>query len=214
LHIFVEGAPQVSGFSADLIYDSGGGEGNLLSDNYLVEGEAAQAQGVTMWWIVRPLDRGLRVAGYVKGGRPIHTDGGGEIALLRLRRRRGDALPSLQNTWVADDRGEMLPAVADAKDAPPQQPALFQNVPNPFNPATTISYDVPDSKSDIRVTLRVYNLTGQVVRTLVDAPHAPGRYRAVWDSRDYLGRPVASGVYFYQLDVGAFRDVKRMLLLR
>ena len=214
-HIIVGGVPQVSGFSADFMYGPEGGAADRdasLSDALLVEGEAARAQGVRMWWIVRPLGRGLRIAGYVKGN-PIQAEGAAEVALLRVGRRRG--LPAVQNVWVADGGGEALPALAEAVDAPPRRPALFQNVPNPFNPATEIAYDVPEVEgSEGRVTLRIYNLTGQVVRRLVDAPHAPGRYRVTWDGRDDLGHPVASGVYFYQMEVGVFRDVKRMLLLR
>ncbi|MBI2950898.1 VCBS repeat-containing protein [bacterium] len=220
--IFVEGVPhrmgnplQVSGFSADLVYSAEGGAAtwsDFLSDALLTEGEAARAQGVHLWWIVRPLGRGLRIAGYVKGG-PIQAEGAAEVALLRVGRRRG--LPAVQNVWVADGDGVTLPALAEAVDAPPRRPALFQNVPNPFNPATEIAYDVPEEEgAGARVTLRIYNLTGQVVRRLLDAPHAPGRYRVTWDGRDDLGRPVASGVYFYEMEVGAFRDAKRMLLLR
>lgn len=218
--ISVEGVPhrmdsplRVWGFSADLVYSAeGGGMSGLPSDVLLSEGGAAQAQGVRMWWIVRPLGRGLRVAGYVKGD-PIQAEGAAEVALLYLGLRRG--LPAVQNAWVADREGEALPALAEAVDAPPRRPALLQNVPNPFNPATEIAYEVPEGEgAEARVILRVYNLTGQVVRRLVDAPHAPGRYRVTWDGRDDLGHPVASGVYFYEMEVGTFRDAKRMLLLR
>ncbi|MSS70130.1 MAG: hypothetical protein EXS64_01425 [Candidatus Latescibacteria bacterium] len=219
--IFVEGASQVSGFSADVVYSSeegGATRGESLSEDLLVEGEAARAQGARMWWIVRPLGQGLRVAGYVKGD-PIQAKGPVEVALLRLGGRRRATLPVVQNAWVADGDGRALPALAEAVDALPRRPALFQNVPNPFNPVTEIAYDVPGAggpaeTAGAQVVLRIYNLTGQVIRTLVEAPNAPGRYRVAWDGRDDLGHPVASGVYFYRLDIGTFRDVKRMLLLR
>ena len=91
---------------------------------------------------------------------------------------------------------------------------LFQNYPNPFNPGTTINYSLPE----MAITcLRIYNLSGQVVRTLVDDDHHPsGNYTIVWDGRDDIGQAVSSGVYFYRLEAvdRGFVETKRMLLLR
>ncbi len=78
--------------------------------------------------------------------------------------------------------------------------ALEQNVPNPFNPATRIAYRVPDAADD--VTLKIYNLAGQLVRTLAGGPRAAGGHEAVWDGKDDAGRAVASGTYFYELRAG------------
>ena len=84
--------------------------------------------------------------------------------------------------------------------------ALAQNYPNPFNPATIIRYQVP---KESRVKLIVYNLLGQVVRTLVDQSQGPGSYSRTFDAS---GLP--SGIYFYRLETADFHDVEKMLLIR
>lgn len=89
--------------------------------------------------------------------------------------------------------------------------ALHQNAPNPFNPATEIAFVLPQPA---HVTLVIYNVLGQQVRTLVDAPRDAGRYVEVWDGRDGNGHPLASGVYLYRLTAGAFVSTKKMTLLR
>jgi hypothetical protein len=94
---------------------------------------------------------------------------------------------------------------------------LEQNYPNPFNPSTTITYSFPSPLSNIAggrgvgspVLLRVYDVLGREVATLVDEVKSPGRYDVVWDA----GR-VSSGVYFYKLEADGRVDMKRMLLLK
>jgi hypothetical protein len=88
---------------------------------------------------------------------------------------------------------------------------LSQNYPNPFNPETWISYQLPERG---RVTVKIYNVTGQLVNTLVDEVHAPGVYRVHWSGRDLHGIPVASGVYFCQLRAGDFAKTTKMILVR
>jgi hypothetical protein len=96
--------------------------------------------------------------------------------------------------------------------AVPTQMALLQNYPNPFNPGTTIAFDV---NSSAVVTLRVFDLTGQVVRTLVNGEHfSPGRYERSWDGRSEAGVRVASGVYFYQLATDGFASLRKMTLVQ
>ena len=90
--------------------------------------------------------------------------------------------------------------------------ALAENVPNPFNPATTIRYALPQAAE---VELIVYNVVGQPVRTLVAEHQRPGHYAVEWDAADDSGHSLASGLYFYRLQAGGtFRAVKKMLLLR
>lgn len=89
---------------------------------------------------------------------------------------------------------------------------LYQNTPNPFNPSTTIRYEVPSGAS--RVTLRVYDVGGRLVRTLVDGPVTAGPATAVWDGRTRSGEIAASGVYFYELQAGGARETRRMVLLK
>jgi hypothetical protein len=88
---------------------------------------------------------------------------------------------------------------------------LAQNFPNPFNPATTIKYDV---KAKGLVTVKVYNVAGQLVRTLVSEVKDAGSYTAVWDGTNNLGADAASGIYFYKMETGGFSETRKMVLLR
>ena len=84
--------------------------------------------------------------------------------------------------------------------------ALYQNYPNPFNPTTTIKYSIPNTE---RVTLKIYNILGQEVATLVDEEQKPGVYELKFDAGN-----LASGVYFYRLKAGGFTAVKKMMLVK
>ncbi|MGB2696624.1 MAG: FlgD immunoglobulin-like domain containing protein [Candidatus Zixiibacteriota bacterium] len=88
---------------------------------------------------------------------------------------------------------------------------LHQNYPNPFNPNTTIEYCVQDPA---KVTISVYNVLGQKVKTLVDEEKLRGDYTINWDGKNDAGNQVASGVYFYQVKVGDYTSSKKMLLLK
>jgi parallel beta-helix repeat protein len=89
--------------------------------------------------------------------------------------------------------------------------ALCQNNPNPCNPETKISYSLAEAGP---VTLKVYNLTGQLVRTLVDEVNASGTYTVRWNGRDDSGALVASGVYFYRMVAGNYSQTRRMVMLK
>ncbi|MFQ6092235.1 MAG: choice-of-anchor D domain-containing protein [bacterium] len=96
----------------------------------------------------------------------------------------------------------------------PSEYKLCQNYPNPFNPTTSIQYSVISDQSPPHVTLKIYNLLGQEVRTLVDEVKKAGYYSVIWDSRDDWGREVSSGIYFYYLKANSFADTKKMILIR
>ena len=89
--------------------------------------------------------------------------------------------------------------------------ALTQNYPNPFNPSTTIRYDLTE-KSYVR--LDVVDLLGRTVTTLVDEEKPAGSYHAVWNGKNVSGQPAPSGVYFYRLDSGNYRSIKKMVMLK
>lgn len=89
---------------------------------------------------------------------------------------------------------------------------LYDNFPNPFNPQTTIRYIIPQSK---HVELKIFNIRGQLVRTLVDDDKPAGSYKVIWDGKNDKGIYQASGVYFYGLKAGdRFAETKQMILLR
>jgi len=88
---------------------------------------------------------------------------------------------------------------------------LERNYPNPFNPSTTIKYGLAHGDN---VKLQVFNIKGQLVRTLVNTYQTPGSYSIVWNGDDSIGNSVSSGVYFYRLETKTYRLVKRMLLMK
>jgi hypothetical protein len=98
-------------------------------------------------------------------------------------------------------------------DAPlPVTFALRANVPNPFNPITTIAYDVPQSGGDVSIS--IFDVSGRLVRTLLNEHRSGGRYSEQWNGLDNSGRPAASGVYFYRMHAGSFNETRKMVLLK
>ena len=88
---------------------------------------------------------------------------------------------------------------------------LQGNYPNPFNPETTIRYSVKETSP---VTIEVYNLKGQLVRTLVNEVKTAGNYSVVWNGRDNNNQPVSSGVYFYKMNAGKYSSTKKMIMMK
>jgi spore coat protein H len=97
------------------------------------------------------------------------------------------------------------------KDNSEIQFALYQNYPNPFNPTTNINYQIPQNTE---VTLRIYNLLGQLIITLVDEKQMSGSYSILWDGRNDNGQPVASGIYMCKIHTQNFVKTKKMTLIR
>ncbi|MCA9731049.1 T9SS type A sorting domain-containing protein [candidate division KSB1 bacterium] len=98
-----------------------------------------------------------------------------------------------------------------AEVALPTEFALMNNYPNPFNPETTIEYQLPEQG---HVLLRVYSMLGTEVRTLVQGSKAAGSYSVVWDGRDNNGSVVPSGMYMYRIESGSFNAVKKMVMMK
>jgi hypothetical protein len=104
--------------------------------------------------------------------------------------------------------GEVLTA---ENDFIPSQYILYQNHPNPFNPVTTLQYDLPEN-SYVNVT--VYDMLGREVRTLVNTTQDAGFKSVIWDATNDYGKPVSAGVYLYKIQTGEFVQTKKMVLLR
>jgi hypothetical protein len=121
----------------------------------------------------------------------------------------------LKEIALADERAALIPVGQG-----PSRPVAFelgQNYPNPFNPSTTIKFTLPsavDGGATLPTSLRIYNVLGEVVRTLVDEPMVPGVHHEVWDGRDDHGNRVASGIYFYRLRAGDLQHAKKMVLMK
>lgn len=94
----------------------------------------------------------------------------------------------------------------------PESFVLYQNVPNPFNPSTVISFDVPQGGG--QVTLCIYDVSGRLVRTILDGTQEAGRRSAVWEGLNDSGVKVAAGVYFYRLTGPGFVSTRKMMLVK
>jgi hypothetical protein len=91
--------------------------------------------------------------------------------------------------------------------------SLDQNHPNPFNPSTTITYTIPEGDA-VNVRMRIFDLRGRLVRTLIEGTRGPGRHSVQWDGRDDRGEMVGSSLYVYRLDAEGFSSTKKMAILR
>ncbi len=103
-------------------------------------------------------------------------------------------------TGIKDNSGNLI-----------QDFQLYQNFPNPFNPQTTIDYYLTKKS---QVSLKIYNLSGQEVKSLVGDIQNPGKYSIVWDGRNNFGENVSTGVYLYMLQAGNKIQSRKMILLR
>ena len=119
--------------------------------------------------------------------------------------------PYKENVVVKVYRKDISVGIETPDDAVPVHFKLLQNYPNPFNPSTTIEYQIPISS---HVVLRIFNVLGQEVRTLVNGNQSAGSYSAVWNGKDSFGKEVAGGIYFFQMRTKDFVQTKKLLLLK
>jgi hypothetical protein len=118
--------------------------------------------------------------------------------------------------YVLENAGEITVPSAERftlelKAVVPATFTLHQNFPNPFNPITTLRYDLP---SDALVTLSIYDMLGREITQLVNTTQQAGFRSVQWDATDSMGRPVSAGVYLYQIQAGEFVQTKKMVLLK
>ncbi len=102
--------------------------------------------------------------------------------------------------------GSFLTAIQQIGTETPTAYALNQNYPNPFNPVTNISYMIPKSS---KVSLKVYDIKGQLISTLFEGTQNTGIYLTQFD-----GSQLASGIYFYKLEAGDYKEVRKLTLLK
>lgn len=140
---------------------------------------------------------------------PVDLDNDGKLEVVV---GYGDAVPTDRSwfrvfEWTGETGVEEYTIAVDV----PREFQLAQNYPNPFNAQTTIEYTISRPG---HVSLKVFNATGQLVKTLVNDYRPINRYAVTWDGTDEDGRSVASGVYFYQLVAGEYQQAKKMSLLK
>lgn len=137
----------------------------------------------------------------------------GRTDVLRIE-YEGDGEIRLLNAIAVDTRSnEMSVSISTSKRelTLPESYSLSQNIPNPFNPETMISYSL---RSASQVKLIVYNVTGQEVATLVDEYKPAGSHTVRWRGLSDSGTQAASGIYLYRLEANDFSETKKMLLLK
>lgn len=169
-------------------------------------------------------------------GNPIDFDDDGNYELIVSFQGNQDSVTTTNLTWNpatskydtvvtkivnskswSFQRLEYVGGGLDVENRPitlitPEDYVLEQNYPNPFNPTTAIRYTLPINK---RVSLRIYDMMGRVVRTLVDDQfQQAGRHEVTWDGKNAHGQRAASGVYIYALEFGNFKKTNRMTLLK
>ncbi|MDA0747300.1 MAG: fibronectin type III domain-containing protein, partial [bacterium] len=211
----ISNAENLQGYALRIQYDpstlrfksASNGKDNLLEQ----DGRLAELFGTLSH---DPLKGEILLASTVTYGAP--AEGEGLLARLRFdllqehpqgnlaHIAEGILIDGRFNADLAQNLGGRLSLVPDAF-------ALEHNYPNPFNPETTIRYAVPEAG---KVTLRIYNVLGQEVATLVNTNQVAGYYSVQWNGMDRLGRSVASGVYLYRMEAQNFTRVHKMLLLK
>jgi hypothetical protein len=127
---------------------------------------------------------------------------GSELTLSRADIRNNDNKKLL---------GDFTSQAIMASAALPERYELLQNRPNPFNPETEIAYSLPE---ETHVTIRIYNIAGQVVNTLIDEVRPAGKHAVTWNGTNESGSRVASGVYFYRMETSAFQKTVKMILVK
>jgi hypothetical protein len=109
--------------------------------------------------------------------------------------------------WV----GESDVSVDEPADNFPREFVLYSNYPNPFNPTTTLQYDLPE---DAHVSIMIFDLMGREIRTLINKQQSAGIKSIMWDGTNDLGQPLSAGMYLYRISAGDFHSVKKMVLLK
>jgi len=120
--------------------------------------------------------------------------------------------------WDSLDTGNiMIRTIVDSNptgtelELIPKNKPLILNYPNPFNPETTIKLDLPESG---KITLKVYNTKGQLIKTLIDNYKTAGICTVIWNGTDNVGTQVSSGIYLYKLEASGYKKVKKMILMK
>ena len=197
--------------SPDIVSDGEGGAVIVWSDSRDFDdtgndiyAQRIDAEGTRLWAV-----EDVPLCTFVLNQRSPHliVSGPGETIVL-WNDYRND-LESDVYAAKLDSNGNSPPT--GAATPPPTAARLYQNIPNPFNPATTIWFDII---RPTHVRLDIYDVTGALIRRLIDGQMMVGRNEIHWDGTDTDGRTVASGVYFYRLEAGMFKETKKMVLLR
>ena len=123
----------------------------------------------------------------------------------------GGILNTESPEWEIVSGGIMVDALAVDEVTFPTQFSLYQNFPNPFNPVTTLRYDLPENGI---VTIIIYDMLGRQVQTLINQTQDAGYRSIIWDATNDYGKPVSAGIYLYQVQAGEYMEVRKMVLVK
>jgi hypothetical protein len=189
-----------------------GGETLDGGDVFKIGWTAGDDIGVVMVHILLSQDSGASYPDTLVSG-PLYNDWSWTVPQIDATtcRLRVVVLDGEQNVASDDSDGDFSIGSLSAAGMPAARLDLGQNAPNPFNPRTEIRFSLPRAQ---RAALRIYDLEGKLVRTLVAGRLAAGFHTEVWDGTDGRGARVSSGLYFYRLETPEHRLTKKMLLLK
>ena len=163
-------------------------------------------------WVVESKPGQLIIAaGLSNSQRAFSGSDLGHLAFVRLSNEQTGVRTN--GALIYADRLTHKPAFVSTLSvgALPETFVLYPAHPNPFNPVTNITYDIAQNSE---VTLEIYNVMGQRVRTLAQGSHEPGRYRVMWNATNDYGQSLSSGMYIYRIQAGDFVSVKKLILMK
>lgn len=188
-----------SGKEDTIIFRRGG-----LSDNY-INTNLGDTSVLQICSIAAPY------TGYFKPCKPLsqfmNLNAGGPW-ILKIRDRAVSNTGTL-NAWKLNVQYEYPIGITQISSEVPQKYMLSQNYPNPFNPVTNIRFDIPKHTGRSNTVVKVFDILGRELATLVNELVQPGQYEVTWDASAY-----PSGVYFYRLVTGEFSESKKMILVK
>ncbi|HDP97783.1 MAG TPA: T9SS type A sorting domain-containing protein [bacterium] len=221
LSVFVESAANIGAFQFDVVLKN---TDVTVSGIQLGEFLSANGDNVTQLGPVKKEGSDRYVMGAFSYGSHNSIEGEGLLATINLEGTIDHFIPvEITNIILTDMNGQQIELNAINAEylswnknlATPENFALHQNYPNPFNPTTFISYDVLSLENTKQhVSLRIFNLQGQLVQTLVDEEKTSGTYRIQWNGLNAEGIRVPSGIYIYTLQADEFKTSGKMLLIK
>ncbi len=172
--------------------------------------EAGSALGDLQDYFLDNIDRNGLDAGFAVLGQGVVLPVSGELLKVTTSEPVDLSAAAVDARSVDNQRLEFALS-AEPIQMLPKAYSLGANYPNPFNPMTTIAFDLPEPQ---RVRLVIYDLKGRLIKELVSDSMEAGRHSVVWNGTDRANRRVASGVYFYRIQAGPLNDTQRMLLVK
>ena len=198
-----DGANSIAVDGSGNVYVTGGSYGSGTDRDYATI--KYNSSGVQQW-----VERYNGPGNSVDGATSIAVDGSGSVYVT------GGSYGSGTSTDYATIKYSQQIGIKPISTEIPDKFSLSQNYPNPFNPTTKIRFDVPSltRRGAGVVVLKVYDALGREVQTLVNEPLQPGTYEVEWPAATGDGSNFASGIYYYSLETGDFKDSKKMVLIK